>query len=169
MSNISDFQTAMSGSEAASLGGRATVAQAFDFFVKFDKAAADGMASTTTADTLIWSNPFDFAVRVESAILVCTGAGITADNSNFATITIKTNDGAGGSTGIALTLTTAITDSGNISQNQPKAFTATTAAGQNVPASVGGIWFNIAKTGTGVVVPVSYVLIRIRRGEFRAV
>lgn len=169
MSNISDFQTAMAGSEAASLGGRATVAQAFDFTLRLDKLAADAMANTATADTLLWSNPFDFAVRIEDSFLVCTGAGITGDNTDFVTITLKSNDGAGGATSIAKTLTTALTDAGTISQNQPKAFTVTTAAGQNVPASGGGIWLNIAKSGAGKVVPISYFMIRIRRGEFRAV
>jgi len=34
-----------------------------------------------------------------------------------------------------------------------------------VPAG-GSIWLNIAKSGTGVVVPVSQISVRLRRGEF---
>jgi len=155
----------MVGAQASPYGGGPTVAQLVDFHERFDKLAADGMASTATADTLLWTNPYDFTVYMVSARLTCTGAGITADNTNFATIALKSNDGVGGATATGLSITTAITDSGNISQNQSKSFTLLTSAGAAIPAG-GGLWLNIAKSGAGVVVPVSIINVRFRRGEF---
>jgi len=166
MSNIKEFQKAMAGSEASSLGGGVTVAQAFDLYALFAKAAADGMASTTTADTPTgFHNPFDFSLFVVGGRLAVTATGITGDNANNAVITIKTNDGAGGATAIALTITTDVA-TGNFAINQPKAFTSVTAAGQELVAG-GVLWFNIAKNGTGVVVPPTNFVIRLRRGEFQ--
>ena len=165
MSNIGEYQKAQAGSTASPYGGGPTVAQAYDFHERFDKLAADGMASTATADTLLWTNPYDFTVYMVSARLTCTGAGITADNTNFATIALKSNDGVGGVTATGLSITTAITDSGNITANQPKAFTLVTASGAAVPAG-GSIWLNISKAAAGVVVPVSQISVRLRRGEF---
>ena len=47
-----------------------------------------------------------------------------------------------------------------------RARTLVTAAGQAVPAG-GSIWLNIAKSGSGVVVPISQISVRLRRGEFQ--
>lgn len=165
MSNIGEYQKAQAGSTASPYGGGPTVAQAYDLEVKFDKAAADGMASTATADTLLWTNPYDFTVYIVGGRMTTTGAGITANNTNFATVAFKSNDGAGGATATGLSITTAITDSGDFTANQSKAFTLVTSAGAAVPAG-GGIWLNIAKSGAGVVVPISFFVLRLRRGEF---
>jgi hypothetical protein len=165
MSNIGDIQKSMSGAQASPYGGAPTVAQLFDETLFFNKAADDGAAATATADTLFWTNPFDFPVQIVSARYTPTTGGITADNTNFATIALKSNDGAGGATATGLSITTAITDSGNLSQNQSKAFTLATAAGQTIPAG-GGLWLNIAKSGTGVVVRAGILTVRLRRGEF---
>ena len=165
MSNIGEYQKAQAGSTASPYGGGPTVAQAYDFHERFDKLAADGMASSATADTLLWTNPYDFTVYMVGARITTTGAGITADNTNFATIALKSNDGAGGATATGLSITTAITDSGNLAQNQSKAFTLVTSAGAAIPPG-GGLWLNIAKAAAGVVVPVSIINVRFRRGEF---
>src|SRR3954470_10745486 len=165
MSNIGDLQKSMAGAQASPYGGGPTVAQLVHFHERFDKLAADGAAATATADTLIWTNPYDFTVYIVGGRWTTTGAGITADNTNFATIALKSNDGVGGATATGLSITTAITDSGNFTANQSKAFTLVTAAGAAIPAG-GGLWLNIAKSGTGVVVPVSVFNIRFRRGEF---
>jgi len=165
MSNIGEYQKAQAGATASPYGGGPTVAQAYDFHERFDKLAQDAAAATATADTLLWTNPYDFTVYMVSAKLTCTGGGVTADNSNFATIALKSNDGVGGATATGLSITTAITDSGNITANQPKSFTLLTAAGAAIPAG-GSIWLNIAKTGTGVQLPISQFCVRLRRGEF---
>ena len=164
MSNIGEYQKAQAGSTASPYGGGPTVAQAYDFTERFDKLAADAMASTATADTLLWSNPFDFPVWIVSARLTVTATGITGSDVANAVITLKSNDGVGGATAIGASLTSDVA-TGNFAINQAKSFTSIVSAGAQVPAG-GGLWLNIAKTGAGVVVPPSLINVRFRRGEF---
>jgi hypothetical protein len=174
MSNIGDFMKGVDGSLGVGRGGgplpgtsvqEPVVNQAFDFFIQYQKTAADGAAATATADTLIWTNPYDFTVYLQSARIIGVGAGITADNTNFATITLKTDNGAGGATAIGLTAATTVTDLGTLVSNQSKTFNTVTGANIAVVAGA-NVWFNIAKSGTGVVVPISNYIIRFRRGEY---
>ena len=174
MSFIGDFMKALDGSDgigraASPLPGTSVaqpvVNQAFDFWVQFTKAAADGMASTATADTWFWSNPYDFPVYLQSAIAVATTGSLTADPTNFAQILIKTNNGAGGATAIGLTGNTTVVGTNTWNTNQPVSFDTVTGANIAVPAK-GGLWFAIAKQGAGVVVPASAFFIRLRRGEY---
>ncbi len=161
--NLGNAKKALSSS-VTQLGGLPTIDQALDFQVQYLKAAADGAASTATADTLIWVNPFDFPVYVVSAY-AATASTLTADNTNFATLTLKTSDAlAAGATAVALTMTTAITDSGNWAANVPEPYTSRTIANVAIPAG-GGLWFNIAKSGTGVVVPISQYVVRLSKAE----
>src|SRR5450631_3420720 len=111
MSLLGDFLRALDGTDGlgratASLAGNPNTAnvpvvhQAFDLSAVFAKAAADGAAATATADTLFYTNPFDFNLVVTAGKIIGVGAGITADPANFATITIKTDNAAGGATAI---------------------------------------------------------------------
>jgi len=161
--NLGNAKSALAAS-VTQLGSKATIDQAVGIDVQYNKAAADGMASTATADTLFWVNPYDFPVYVQSGYAVGLGTGITGDNTDYVTITIKTNDGAGGATAIALTLTSQLTDGGTWTSNQSKAFTAVTKANTAVPAG-GGLWFNIAKTGAGKVVPISTYCLKLFKAE----
>lgn len=145
------------------LGSLDTVDEMLAIHILFDKASADAMASTTTTDTLVWMNPFDYPVYLDSAEAVATGAGITADASNNATITFRTRDGVGGSSAAALTITTDVAG-GTWTQNQRKAITTQTKANLAVPVG-GQITFSIAKGGTGVVVPVSKFVIKAYKAE----
>lgn len=176
MSNIGDFLRRLAGTDGlgldtAALAGNPNISnvpvahQAFDFWVDFDKTAADGAAATPTADTFIWTNPFDFNISLVAARLIGLGAGLTANNTDFATITLKTDNGAGGATAIALTWTSAITDGNGLTSNQSKLFTLLTPANQIIVPG-GNVWFNIAKSGAGQVVPVSSYFLRLQRGEF---
>lgn len=161
MGNATTAQDKMSGTLGLDLAQAATIYQLFDFHVPVQKAADDGMASTATADTLFWTNPFDFSVAIISATYTPTGT-ITADNTNFATLTVKKDDGAAGTPAVALTVTTAITDSGNFAANIQKAFTSRTAANATVAAGA-NLFFNIAKSGSGVVMRAGYITVRLRR------
>ena len=144
-------------------GGVVTIDELAAIEILFDKAAADGMASTTTTDTLVWMNPYTVPVYLQSAEAVATGAGITADATNNATITFRTRDGVGGASAAALTIVTDVAG-GNWTQNQRKAITTQTIANLAVPVG-GQITFSIAKGGTGVVVPVSKFIIKAYKGE----
>lgn len=160
--NLGNAKKALSAS-VTQLGGVATIDELHAFQIVFDKAAADGMASTATTDTLVWMNPFTVPVYIQSAVAVATGAGITADANNNATITFRSIDLAGGASAAALTITTDVAG-GSWTQNQAKPITAQTIANLAVPVS-GGITFSIAKGGTGVVVPVSKFVIKCFKGE----
>ena len=161
---LSEFaQAPASTGGVPALGGLATIDDALAINIVFDKAAADAMASTTTTDTLVWMNPHAVPVYLVNAEAVATGAGITADASNNATITFRTRDGVGGASAAALTIVTDVAG-GNWTQNQRKAITTQTIANLAVPVG-GQITFSIAKGGTGVVVPVSKFVIRAYKGE----
>ncbi len=161
--NLGNAKKALSAS-VTQLGGQPTIDEALAFYVPYAKTAADGAASTATADTpFLWTNPFSFPVYVVSGYMTTTGAGITADANNNATITIKTNDGAGGATAIALSITTDVA-TGNFTANVSKAFTSVTIANTAVPPG-GRLWINIAKGGTGVVVPVSDFTVKLYKAE----
>jgi len=161
--NLGNAKKALAAS-VTQLGGVATIDESLAFYVQYAKTAADAMASTTTADTpILWSNPFAFPVYVIGGYMTTTGAGITGDATNNATVTIKTNDGAGGATAIALSITTDVT-TGNFTANVSKAFTSVTIANTAVPTG-GRLWINIAKGGTGVVVPVSDFMIKLYKAE----
>lgn len=161
--NLGNAKKALSAS-VTSLGSLPTIDESLAFFVPYAKTAADGTAATTTSDTpILWTNPFAFPVYVVGGYMTTTGAGITADNTNNATITIKTNDGAGGATAIAMSITTNVA-TGNFTANVSKAFTSVTLANTAVPTG-GRLWINIAKGGTGVVVPVSDFVIKLYKAE----
>lgn len=164
MSNLGDMLKSLCGTAAMQRGGLPTIRQAFDIETSVVKAAADAMATDATADTLFWSNPFDFPIWVTSGNFVTTAAGLTANNTNFANLLIKTNDGVGGATATALSMSTTLTDSGTFSTSQPKTFTLRTAANVIIPAN-GGLWFAITKTAGGVVVPAGIFRIRLQKAE----
>lgn len=120
------------------------------------KAAADAMASTATAEAS-QNVGTDFQGRVYACYFTPTGAGLTADASNYATVTLSARTAAGGASTSFATLTTTVASSGTLTQYVRKAMVLTTvdiAAGCDITLT-------IAKTGTGVVVPVGYFTILI--------
>lgn len=160
--NLGNAKKSLSAS-VTQLGGLDTIDESLAFYVTYFKAAADAMASTATTDTLVWVNPFNVPVYFVSAYGVATGAGITANDTDFATITFRTIDLAGGSSAAALTVVTNVAG-GTWTQNRSKAFTTLTKANAAIPVG-GGISFSIAKGGSGVVVPVSYFGIKLFKAE----
>lgn len=158
-----DIKKALGGVQALQRGEVASIDELFAIEVMFDKAAADGAAGTATTDTIVWMNPFAFPVYLVSAEAVGVGAGIVADAANFATLTFRTRDGIGGASAAALTLATDLAG-GSWTSNQRKAITAITKANAAVPVG-GQITFSIAKSGTGVVVPISKFIVKAYRAE----
>jgi len=163
--NITTLKQKVAGTFAQDYGGMATVEQATDVFASFTKAAADGMASTTTANTYIgFSNPYDCQLELVSGVIYPAGA-LTADNSNYANIKILTDDAAAGTPAEALRWDTTIAAPGTgswvTSVAKMSVSVRTAAACTLVPGAA--LWFAIAKTGTGVVVPISTYMVRLRR------
>jgi len=111
----------------------------------WQKAAADASAATATAETPVG--------RVGAAVTLGTIyyvplAALTADNSNYATITVSKRTGAGGAVTVA-SVTTQITGSGNWTAFVPVAIPI--SAGSLAAGDV--LTVAITKTGSGVVVP----------------
>jgi|SRR6185436_7468482 len=135
----------------------------FDDYVIIDKAADDGMASTTTADAKQWSNPFDFPVQVVGLTYNATGGGIAANDTNYAQLQIKVDDGAGGAAALAMQLETKITaGTGNVTANIGVSTTTKQSGGTVVPVG-GNLFFGIAKQGSGVIVRAGKIVVRLRR------
>ena len=127
-----------------------TVGQAHTDQLTFSKAAADGMASTATAETYLGLYvPYDCTLT--AAYFIPTSGGLTADNTNFATITISKRDSAAANKTTIATITTTITSSGNLTQGVAEP--SVVAAGGVSIAAGSTITFEIAKSGSGVVVP----------------
>lgn len=163
MTNYGDVKKALGGVQALQRGEVLTVDELLALEIMFDKAAADGAAGTATTDTIVWMNPFLYPVYLVSAEAVGVGAGIVADAANFATLTFRTRDGVGGASAAALTLATDLAG-GSWTANQRKAITSLTKANAAVPVG-GQITFSIAKSGTGVVVPISKYIVKAYRAE----
>lgn len=89
------------------------------------------------------------AVRVISAKLIPGGA-VTADNTNYTTVSLVYNDGAGGAATTVAALTTQVA-SGNWVANQPKTLTVTAA---NAEVASGKLFaVDLTGTGAGVATP----------------
>lgn len=147
-------------------------AGAGSFIATFTKAADDGMASTTTAETGIGPmnpfNAFPWSVSATARQLRCLGGrvlattatGVTLNDTNFATISVfhRTAAGATQTAAIAATTKTVATDPQNSTGTWPAtAFSSVplppTSTSGVVMAAGGGLTYSIAKGGAGVIVP----------------
>lgn len=152
------------GDQCLDEGGEVTAGQFLDDMEGYFKAAADGAAATATTDQWVFTNRTGGSIMLLTPSVVTLGAGLTADNTNFATIQVKRDDAIGGASVVAWSITTAITDSGNFTASIPKLFTLRSATALNVivPAN-GNVFIAITKTAAGVVVPISGIEIPYRK------
>lgn len=121
---------------------------------RFTKTTADAMASTATAEAATpWIR--NHTVGLVRAIRVHPTAALTGDPTNNATITVSKRDAAGANLTTLGTLTTTASWVAGTSVS----FTLT-AANLAVVAG-GGFTMSIAKGGTGVVVPISEIVIEV--------
>ena len=136
-------------------------AQAEDEFLDvylIEKTAADAMASTTTSET---GGPTFLRAGIVKRIEIDTEADATGHADNHGTITVSKRDAAAAN---KTTLGTYTTDSdvsgqGTLTKWITKAFDLTEA---NVVVVRGGkATWEIAKGGTGVVIPVSRIRIYV--------
>lgn len=111
------------------------------------KTTADSMASDTTAEVIFAVAPCDGRI---TAAAYTPAAALTADNTNNATINVHNYNA--GTDKVAATITTNVA-SGNWTAYTPKALTVS-GTEANVTVAKGDILtINIAKAGSGVVVP----------------
>jgi hypothetical protein len=117
----------------------------------WDKVAADGAASTATAEHSMFRAPGPTTI---TAVYYVPDAALTANDTNYATLTLQRRNSDGTNPVTVATINTAITVapfSGNWLQWTAVPLTLTQA---NLSLTAGQILtVQITKTGTGVVVP----------------
>jgi acyl-CoA synthetase (AMP-forming)/AMP-acid ligase II len=138
----------------------AAVRQQNTYFVHFSKASDDAMASTTTSETYT-GKIIPHKARIRSIYYVATTGGITADNTNYATVTVSKRDSAAANQLTVATLTTTITSSGNVTQGAPKALVLTDA--NIIVDALSTLTFTIAKAASGVVVRAGEFVVELER------
>lgn len=110
------------------------------------QVAADAAAGTTTAETAIAY--FKTGQTVARLVIVPTGAA-TANDTNYATITVAKRDGAGGAATTIATLVTTVAG-GSWTAFVPKSMGAITS-GALADGSV--LTYTVAKAASGVQLP----------------
>lgn len=125
----------------------------------WQKAAADAAAGTATAESLI---PRLGRQERIVGIEFVPAAALTANDTDYATITVRKRDGAGGAAVVVATLTTKITGgSGNWTAFVPVSLGTITA-----PDLLSGdlLTIEITKAGSGVAVPIGFLRVRTAIG-----
>ena len=114
----------------------------------FDKAAADGNASDAFAEHAVYIATGN---ETFSALKFMPDAALTAHDTNYATLTVRKRDGAGGAASTVASVTTKITG-GSGDWDAFEAVDLGTVTGGALAAGT-VLTFIIAKSGGGVVVP----------------
>lgn len=115
----------------------------------FDKASDDAMASTTTSET--YTGVYvPVKSKLKSVKYVATTGGITANATNYATITVSKRDSAAGNKTTVATFASDTVSTDDVTQGVAKDMTLSSA---NVVIDAGSvITFEIAKAASGVIV-----------------
>lgn len=115
-----------------------------------------GNAAATLAETAIMSHVG--SSRTIKRISITPTAGVTANDTDYATITLKKYDGAGGA---AVTLATLVTNvaGGSWTALVPKAVTLSATGADLVVTNNNVFTITIAKASSGVVIPASVIVI----------
>jgi hypothetical protein len=152
----------LGGSVALEEGGESAVDDLLDFAITTVKAADDSLPADLIPDTQIWTNPFSFPVKVMGGRYAPVTGNITGNDTNSATINIKTDDGAPAGPAPATVLSMTFPAAGGVLQNDSKAFGTWTAANSVVPPG-GGVFLNSTKIGTGLVLRAGIITLRMRK------
>lgn len=133
-------------------------ARDFDGVLAFEhlKTAADGSASTTTSEV-----PLGMARR-QSKVLAAyfiPASTLTADDTNYATLTISKRAAGGGSKTTVASASTTTTGTGNFVAWVPVPLTVVTA--DATVTALSQLSFEISKPGTGVVVPIGKLVVYV--------
>lgn len=118
------------------------------------KTAADGSASTATSEV-----PLGMARRASKVVAAyyIPASTLTADDTNYATLTISKRAAGGGSKTTVASVSTTTTGSGDFVAWVPVPLTVV-AADASVTA-LSQLSFEISKPGTGVVVPIGKLVV----------
>lgn len=162
MSRIADGLGALETGNSASYTAnpRKSARQLVRQIVTIVKPAADAMASTTTAGTASIQTWMPRAGRVIAAKILPTAA-LTADNTNYATVSLGKHDGAGGAVTTMASRATTVADSGSWVAGTEVNLTLSATLANTYFAKGDVLGFAIAKAGTGVAVPISTLVVYV--------
>lgn len=124
------------------------------------KPAADGAASTATAEVPMFHAPVK--TLVVKSVRFIPAAALTADSTNFATITVRKRTATGADGGVVASRTTALVaagGSGDWVAFRSVLFNLGTALTMSLGES---LTVAITKSGTGVVVPAGVLRVGVR-------
>jgi hypothetical protein len=125
--------------------------------VQWFKESAEAAALTATSERAVFTAPE--AVTI-TGILIEPAASLTADDTNYATITVARRDATGGNKATVRSLTTQTSGTGG-SGNWTAFSTISVGSFSNTSLSAGQkITIEISKTGLGVAVPVVAVQVQ---------
>lgn len=161
--SLMGLKARLAGTVALEEGGEPAVDDLFDFTITANKAADDSLPADLTADMQIWTNPYSFPVKVMGGRYAPVTGNIVGNDTNTATINVKTDDGlpAGPAPATVLSMTFPAT-TGGVLQNDSKPFGTWTANNSVVPPG-GGVFLNITKAGTGLVIRAGVFTLRLRK------
>jgi dipeptidase len=152
------IESALGGNAAA----LAVMRQKRTRIVRIVKAAADAMASTTQADTVLPAEMFPYA-GVITAVWIIPTAALTGHATTNATLTVSKYDAAGANkTTVATMTTTLVSPAQSWVAFAPIAMTLTTTAADLAVVAQGSCSLAIAKGSTGVVVPICQIILLVR-------
>ena len=123
------------------------------------KAAADGMAATTTAATLFGQTS---KIGKVTEAYITPDSTLTSDNTDYATITVKKLTADGATAATVASVTTKLAASGGSGNWVQYVKVPLTLASADLSVEAGGAFtVEIAKAGAGVIVPVSFLTLVI--------
>ena len=126
----------------------ARAAHLADNFVGADGSITDGAAADVTAERAMSRQPVHGVVTGIEFI----GAAVAASAANYATITVRKHDGAGGASVVLGTYSSQDTAEGAINAFEPASFTLSAVAGALNLLETDIVTVQVAKTGTGQVI-----------------
>jgi hypothetical protein len=162
LSRIASAVSKLEGSNSATYDGdvKKAARQIIRRTFQLRKPAADSMASDTTAYTAADAVRMQRAGRLLGA-WIYPQSTLTAHDSNYATVKVVKGDGAAGAETIMASVATTTTASGNWAAGVPEALTVSSTVANTRIAKGEVLGFSIAKTGSGVAVPICSVTVEI--------
>ncbi len=122
----------------------------------------DAAANTATAETVI-PRAAGGLHGVVTSVTFTPNASLTADDTDYATITVKKRDGSGGAAVTVATITTKITGgSGDWTAFEPMSITLTATAADLLLLETDVLTLTVAKAASGVTIPASELRVTMK-------
>lgn len=162
LSRISGALSKLEGSNSVTYDGdvKKAARQIIRRTFQLRKPAADAMAADTTAYTAADAVRMQRAGRILGA-WIYPQSTLTASDTNYATVKVVKGDGAAGAETIMASVATTTTGSGNWAAGVPEAVTVSSTVANTRIAKGEVLGLSVAKTGTGVVVPICSITVEI--------